>query len=116
VRIAAIDALAMLAPEDVVQTLAPFASSAFDNRTRDAALSALAGAGKVRDGDRALAAIERQLETRSGRTRRAAGEALVRLGDQRGVEAFEKAIANARAKEIADGYRAQLERLRAGGG
>jgi aminopeptidase N len=111
-RIAAIDALGDIAPEDVVQTLAPFTSSAFDNRTRDAALSALAQVGKTRDGDRAFGAIARQLETRSGRVRRAAGEALVRLGDQRGVQAFEKAIANARAKEIADVYRGQLERLR----
>jgi aminopeptidase N len=95
IRMAGIDALARVKPSDAVATIATYASAAFDNRTRDAALNAIA----------------RQLETRSGRVRRGAGEALVALGDKRAIAKFEEAIANTTSREIADVYRGQLERL-----
>lgn len=113
IRMAGIDALARVKPKDAVETIAMYGSSAFDNRTRDAAFGAIARLGKTQEQDRAFGSIARQLETRSGRARRGAGEALVELGDKRGIAAFEKAIEGARAKEIADVYRGQMERLMA---
>jgi len=111
-RQTAIDCLATLKPDGALRTVAGFAADGFDSRTRTTAIDAVSQLAE-QDRDAAFKALAAQVSSRQGRVRRAATTALAELGDPRGIEVIDKALAACRSDEVADQLREAREKLQA---
>jgi aminopeptidase N len=104
-RGAAVDALVKFDTPAALADVRRMTAGGFDSQLRAKATEALGTLGK-HDVEPTLAALEKLLSDREVRTRRAAGGAIVALGDARGVEILTKAMAASRSAD----WTAQLER------
>ncbi len=103
--------------EEAMDYASFYAGPGFDNRTRAAAMDVLArlalASGQQEYVDQALQRLTDMLNIRENRARMSAGEALVKLGDQRAVEALMAAATKAKAPEIAvrlEGFAEQIRK------
>ncbi|MCA9281528.1 MAG: hypothetical protein H6812_12570 [Phycisphaeraceae bacterium] len=95
VRAAAIKGLRELDTREAMDAVIPFCAFGVYSRTRPDAINALAALAH-HDKDRALDTIEGIMLDTEARTRRAAREALVKIGDERGLAMLDSFIARTR--------------------
>lgn len=107
VRRAALTGLAALGRKEALDAVIPFTRFGVPNRTRPAAIDAVARLSK-HDPEKAFAAIAPLLTDRESRARDAAGPALVEIRDKRGLDALDRAISSTRDET----FRENAERWR----
>jgi aminopeptidase N len=112
VRQGALESLAHLKPADGVRLAAKYVGPGYDGRTRARAAANLGELASI-DRDGAYAALRTALRDRELRVQRAAGEALVALGDERALTDFERVSKQARAQEWREDLDRWAEALRA---
>lgn len=110
VRQAALGALADLDQPGTLEHAVRFTRAGTLSRTRAVASGVVGRLGR-HDPDAALAALVPLLEDREMRTRNAAGEALVALGDARAIDRLESLASTARNPAQADRLREWAERI-----
>lgn len=115
-RQAALECLADVMPHDAMNLAAFYAGPGFDNRTRGTACDAMVAIAKrsknAKDVDRAVTRLGELLTARENRVRMSAGDALVKLGDKRGVELLEAAKTKYSAPDITQRFEQFAEQLR----
>jgi len=112
IRQAALDALIDLNPPGALEHAMRLARPGNDGRTRPMALNTIAKLPH-RDKAGALKFLTSMLEDREIRTWRGAGQAIVDLGDARGIPTFETMAATARAEEVRRQFTQWAEELSA---
>lgn len=115
-RQAALESLVDFMPKDAMGLASFYAGPGFDNRTRGAACEAMVEIAKKsndpKNVDIAVKRLGELLTVRENRVRMSAGDALVKLGDVRGIEALESAKSKFTAPEITQRFEAFANQLR----